>query len=301
MGLFGNLFSKKVCAICGEEIGMFGNRKLEDGNCCKNCAAKLSPWFDERRHSTVDQIKQQLEYREANKEKVANFQITRQLGNGTKVLFDENAGTFAVVNEYDTGKLAEVNPDIILCSQATSCEVKIDEMRNEVYQRVTNSEGETENKSYSPRRYRYSYKFKVKITVNHPYFDDISFDLSRGYIEIHYNNYSSGLLDALFSDNIAGGEGTTSAPPLSARRNDPEYAQCERMGEEIRQMLMNRNSKPQPEAFQGAAPQQPEVPQQPVYQQAPQPQPEISPTNCPNCGAPLRPGAKFCESCGSKL
>jgi len=34
MGLF-NIFDKKVCAICGGEIGLLGNRKLEDGNLCK--------------------------------------------------------------------------------------------------------------------------------------------------------------------------------------------------------------------------------------------------------------------------
>ena len=39
MGLFDKLFSKKECSICGGEIGLLGNRKLEDGNLCKNCAA----------------------------------------------------------------------------------------------------------------------------------------------------------------------------------------------------------------------------------------------------------------------
>lgn len=63
------LFDKKYCDICGEKIGLLGNRKLDDGNLCKECAKKLSPWFEERRHSTVEDIKQQLEYREANKEK----------------------------------------------------------------------------------------------------------------------------------------------------------------------------------------------------------------------------------------
>ena len=74
------LFDKKYCSICGEKIGLFGNRKLDDGNLCKNCAAKLSPWFSERRSSTVEQIRQQLEYREANKEAVAAFHTTRVLG-----------------------------------------------------------------------------------------------------------------------------------------------------------------------------------------------------------------------------
>ena len=42
MGIFGKLFEKKECSVCGGEIGLLGNRKLEDGNLCKNCAAKLS-------------------------------------------------------------------------------------------------------------------------------------------------------------------------------------------------------------------------------------------------------------------
>ena len=37
------LFDKKYCDICGEKIGLLGNRKLEDGNLCKDCARKLSP------------------------------------------------------------------------------------------------------------------------------------------------------------------------------------------------------------------------------------------------------------------
>ena len=40
------LFDKKNCDICGEKIGLLGNRKLDDGNLCKNCARKLSPWFE---------------------------------------------------------------------------------------------------------------------------------------------------------------------------------------------------------------------------------------------------------------
>ncbi|MBQ3386234.1 MAG: DUF4428 domain-containing protein, partial [Eggerthellaceae bacterium] len=71
------LFSKKVCSICGGDIGLFGNRKLEDGNMCKDCAAKLSPLFHERRSSTVEEIKAQLAYREANKAEVAAFHVTR--------------------------------------------------------------------------------------------------------------------------------------------------------------------------------------------------------------------------------
>jgi len=60
------LFDKKQCAICGEDIGFLGNRKLADGNMCSKCAAKLSPFFHERKASTIEEIKQQLAYRESN-------------------------------------------------------------------------------------------------------------------------------------------------------------------------------------------------------------------------------------------
>ena len=43
MAFFKNLFEKKTCDICGGEIGLLGNRKLADGNMCKDCAKKLSP------------------------------------------------------------------------------------------------------------------------------------------------------------------------------------------------------------------------------------------------------------------
>ena len=96
MGLFSKLFEKKTCDLCGGEIGLLGNRKLEDGNMCKHCAKKLSPWFDERRHSTVAQINDQLAYREENKAKVAAFNVTRVIGEGCCVYLDEDAGNFLV-------------------------------------------------------------------------------------------------------------------------------------------------------------------------------------------------------------
>ena len=34
------LFDKKYCDICGNKIGLLGNKKLEDGNLCKDCAKR---------------------------------------------------------------------------------------------------------------------------------------------------------------------------------------------------------------------------------------------------------------------
>ena len=90
MGLFGKLFEKENCAFCGKELGVFGKKKLEDGVMCGKCQEKLSPWFTERKQSTIAEIQEQLDYREANKEKVAAFRTTRTFGSNKKILLDED-------------------------------------------------------------------------------------------------------------------------------------------------------------------------------------------------------------------
>ena len=172
MGLFGGLFDKKTCDICGNKIGLLGNRKLEDGNLCKDCAAKLSPWFSERRHSTLAEIQNQLVYREQNKLAVSAFNVTRSLGkNSWKILLDEDARKFLVTN---SGKWQEANPDVLDFSQLTGCDLEIKENRSELKQK--DSEGK--QVSYNPPRYEYSYNFYVTVRVNHPYFDDMHFMLN---------------------------------------------------------------------------------------------------------------------------
>jgi RecJ-like exonuclease len=170
------LFDKKYCSICGEKIGLLGNRKLEDGNLCKNCAAKLSPWFSERRSSTVEQIRQQLEYREANKAKVAAFHVTRTLGDRVKVLFDEDARKFMVTS---ASSLQNANPDVMDFSDVTGCSFKIDEDKEEIMRALPDGKKE----SYMPKRYEYDYDFYVTINVNNPYFNEIEFQLNDGSVD----------------------------------------------------------------------------------------------------------------------
>ena len=45
------LFDKKECSICGAKIGLLGNKKLSDGNMCKDCEKKLSVWFKNRKEA----------------------------------------------------------------------------------------------------------------------------------------------------------------------------------------------------------------------------------------------------------
>ncbi len=191
------LFDKKFCSVCGGKIGLLGNRKLEDGNLCKDCAGKLSPWFSERRHSTVESIKEQLAYREANRAEVSAFHTTRTMGERTKVLLDEDARKFMVTS---AGNLQDANPDVLKFEDVTGCDLDIDERK--VEQKMKNAEGK--EVSYTPPRYKYEYNMSVIIYVNNPYFDDMRFQIN--------------------SSTLHG-------------KTDPDYRRCEAIGLEIRKTM----------------------------------------------------------------
>jgi len=181
MGFFKNLFAKKECDICGSEIGLLGNRKLEDGDCCKNCAKKLSPWFDERRHSTVEQIKAQLAYREQNEAALASFKPIKIIGENYKLFVEydgPNPSRF-LVTRFEL--MTEGNPDIIPFTSISGCKVDIHDSRTEEKRR--NDAGEYV--SYNPPRYKFRYDFYIELTVRDiPWFDDIRFKINDRTVEI---------------------------------------------------------------------------------------------------------------------
>ena len=276
MGLFGKLFEKKECSVCGGEIGLLGNRKLEDGNLCKSCAAKLSPWFSDRRQSTVEEIKEQLDYREANREKVAAFRTTRTLGERTKVLLDEDAGLFMVTAARN---LEEANPDVLSFSDVTGCKLDIDESKTEIEYR----DAEGERQSFNPRRYAYSYDFYIVIHVNHPYFNEIRFQLNSDSVD----NGAETLLDGPEDMRMPlgglraklGGSLTSNAEEV---RSSVEYRQYEEMGMEIRDALLQVRQQVRDEAAAAAAPR--------------------TAITCPYCGATTTPDASgCCEFCGGAV
>lgn len=171
------LFDKKYCSICGEKIGLLGNRKLADGNLCKNCAAKLSPFMTNRRESTIEEIKEHLQYREDNKKAVASFNVTKTLGSTTKILIDEDAQKFIVTSK---DRWQEDNPDVIAFSQVTGCNLNTTENRTELYQK----DKDGNNVSYDPPRYDFSYDFHIEININSPYFQSIEFRLNDWEVKI---------------------------------------------------------------------------------------------------------------------
>jgi len=167
------LFDKKFCDICGEKIGLLGNRKLEDGNLCRDCAGRLSPLFRERRSSTVEEIRAQLAYREENAARLENFRPEAVFGTDEKVYLDLTARRLIVTAAED---FREDNPDIIEAAQILGCEKIIEDNEEEIF--LTDSEGN--EKSYNPPRYRYAYEFHLLLKIDSPWFEEISVDLNNG-------------------------------------------------------------------------------------------------------------------------
>ena len=172
MGLLDKIFDKKECAICGGEIGLLGNRKLADGNLCKNCASKLSPFMTDRRESTVAEIREHLNYRAANARMLPGIHPTTVIGSSPKVFIDENQGKFFVTS---ASNWQQVNPDIIDVRQVIDCKLDVHESREQVYRR----DREGRNVPYNPPRYKYEYRFNITILVDSPYFNEIRFELTE--------------------------------------------------------------------------------------------------------------------------
>ena len=180
MGLF-DVFKKKECCICGNEVGLIGNRKLEDGNMCSKCAKKLSPWFDDRRHSTMEQIRQQLTYREQNARELEGFNVSRTIGESNKMYIEEVNGIPTRFFVTGSSNYKDANPDIISFKDVVSCVTDIDIRDEEKKQR--DSEGRMV--SYTPPRFEHHYNFYIKMQIrNNPYFDDIKFRINGSCITL---------------------------------------------------------------------------------------------------------------------
>ncbi len=299
------LFDKKFCDVCGEKIGLLGNKKLEDGNLCKDCARKLSPFFSERRSSTVEEIKEQLAYREENKRQVPSLHPTKTYGYGyKKIHVDMNQRKFIVTSDSNW---RDSNPDIIDFSQVTSVNTDIEEHRNEIYYK----DNEGNDQSYNPRRYEYDYEFTVKIIVDSPWFSEIEFELSENSRRPD-SQYSPQYRDLEMMQNEL-------VAVLTGLQAPTSYAQPQNMGG------YQQNGYNQPQNMGGynqyAQPTAAPYGQQPMYnnpqngynqpqngpygagyvQGAPmggQPQAQVSAMwMCQNCGT--QNNGKFCQGCGS--
>ena len=297
------LFDKKFCDICGEKIGLLGNRKLEAGNMCKDCAKLLSPLFSDRRSSTLEEIKQQLAYREANKGNLASFRSSMTFGEGRKIYIDTANGNF-VISSSKPGSWSDENPDVQALSSIMNCGLRVEEDKDEIY--TQGKDGQ--RVSYTPPRYKFYYDFYLDFAVNNPYFDDFSVKLNNFRVEcmgsMEYNKYQQMAVEAM--NYLVPGRGVVPNMNNAGMGAMGMGAAAMGMGMPQPGFAPQGGYAPQQSyAPQGGyAPQQGFAPQQNMYQQpvqggyAPQ-QPAMQGWVCQFCGA-TNDGGAFCQSCGAQ-
>lgn len=271
------LFEKKFCDICGNKIGLLGKRKLSDGLLCKDCAAKLSPWFSDRRHSSLAEIREQLAYRELNKEAVQRFTVSRSIGDYTKLLIDDAARKFTVASGSDP---LSGNPDILSFDQAVSCDLRIDPFRTEKKQTVDGKQV-----SYQPPRYEYSYTMYATIRVaGNPYFDEMRINIGNGPINTGGQSMDPSVMNPGWNVQV------NLSSPLNT--GVQKYYKCLSYGNQMKQAVDEMRLQSVISAQTQAMIQN---------QESAQVQSPIPPKKkwfCPECGTPNE--GKFCINCGTK-
>ena len=238
MGLF-DFLKKQDCEICGKEVGMFGYKKLEDGEICKDCVKLLSPWFEDRRHATVQQIKEQLVYREQNAKEHENFTISRKIGDEEDIMYIEEVGgvptRFFVTGRSD---YKAENPDIISFRDVISCVTDIQVRDEEIKQK--NAEGQMV--SCNPRRYKHHHDFYIKMEIrNNPYFDDIKFRINSSCITLEtVGDIGGGFGGAALAGLFQGVGISTAGVQTNSLRNSSEnrrYEECRMICQKIEQAV----------------------------------------------------------------
>ena len=231
MGLF-DVFKKKDCEICGKEVGMLGYKKLKDGEICKDCVKLLSPWFEDRRESTVAEIKEQLAYRERNAKDLENFSVSRTIGESGKIHIEEvnDVPTRFFVTRYN--ETIDSNPDIIsfrdVISSVTDIHVRDEEMKQK------DSEGKMV--SYNPPRFKHHYDFRIKMEIrNNPYFDHISFTVNRSVVTIETVGGMGGIGGAAMTGFLRGA-GLNANTTMGIQNDSYKNSQERRRYEEYRMM-----------------------------------------------------------------
>ena len=207
-------------------------------------------------------------------------------------VIDEDAKKFMVTRAR---KLEEANPDVIDLSAVTGVQIDIDEDRDE--EKRKDKDGKMV--SYYPPRYQYSYDFDIIINVNHPYFDEIRFQLNDSRVRTgnrSINDNSARPMgfggarpqnNAMNMANLIGAAlgSAINAAASGAGSNEPwnaEYRQYLYEAEEIRDLLLQTRNEIREEKAAASAPRAKVV--------------------CPACGATTMPDANgCCEYCGCSV
>ncbi|MCQ2452045.1 MAG: DUF4428 domain-containing protein [Oscillospiraceae bacterium] len=204
------LFEKKTCDICGDKLGLTGKKKAADGILCKGCASRLSPWTGDIKEYDLRQLRSQLVAREANRQAVADFTLTRSYGDVEEIQLDATRKQFMLVT---TDNVTLENPDVFDFDAVLDCSLEITEDRIEDKQK--DEKGKLV--SFNPPRYHFLMDFILTFKVQHPCYDTMTLKLNRESVSLP-------------------GEGA--GVSAAEREKSPDYRRYSNMAEEIRNTLL---------------------------------------------------------------
>ena len=280
------IFSKKECSICGDASGLLSNRKLADGNLCKECRARLSPFYNLTGKDTVAGVAAQLAYREQNLAELDRFRPTVAVGGAGKVFIDMEMGKFTLASEDE---LHNGNPDLFDLSGLRSCTLEVRERYNR---------GDDDEPS------SYDYDFYLKFSVDHPFVRNFTYGYSGVTVSTGHRIKESEVQKIYYGQKEMK-TGLSAFFSGVSRKAMESYLNQYSLAQDMIEALTGAAA-----AFRsGQGYVQPAAPiyrqsQEPVYQQPVYPQPAAPAPQaanfCPNCGARVEGGA-FCPQCGTRL
>ncbi len=277
------IFSKKDCSFCGAQSGLLSNRKLADGNICKDCRARLSPFYDLTNKDTVANIAAQLEYRQRNMAELDSFRPTVAAGDRGKVFIDMDSGKFTFATERE---LREGNPDLFDLSGLHSCTF---------YAKETIFKGD-ENESD-----RFDYDFYLKVSVDHPFVRNFSYRYNAQSVSNRRNRIRESEIRKIYLGQKEIKSGFSALLSGVDKRATENYLNLYAAGQDMIDALTGAAAAfrtgqgyPQPAYRQPVA----SAYQPPAYEQSAPAAREVN--FCPNCGARVSGGA-FCPQCGTRL
>ena len=187
------LVKKENFCLCGGKTGMF-DKKCQSGKVCKECAGKMSPWFDDFKNSSAGALDAQRLGREVDaglaQAKIYNF--SKIFGEFGVILIDEKEKKFVAFPSTSKGLFAnqkkvssiddvmDMGPDIIRFDMVEDFEIDIKEMTREEKQTVNGNQV-----SYDPPHILYMETFTLRMKINHPYVKSVNIQLNDGSVQIH--------------------------------------------------------------------------------------------------------------------
>ncbi len=185
------LFKKENCCLCGGKTGLL-DKKCLDGKVCKDCAGKLSVWFDDYKNADKTLLDAQMAVRRADAVQARDCHFSKIFGEFGVILIDEEKRKFIAFPDTGGGlfgkqrtvrsldDVMDLGPDLIDFDAVEDFEIDITETSREEKRTVNG-----EQVSYDPPHYLYMETFTLRMKLKHPYIRSVYIQLNDGAVQIH--------------------------------------------------------------------------------------------------------------------